>query len=117
MIDNARRKELVANYKQTHPEAGIYRIVNTRTNRALLGSSTNLEGMRNKMKFARSTNSPGALDYRLRNDIKEYGLDSFDLEALDVLDIRPEMTDREIRDDLAALESIWREQLGGSSHY
>ena len=117
MTDQARRKELVANYKRTHPEAGIYRIVNTQTSRVLLGSSVNLESMRNKMAFARSTNSPGALDYRLRKDIKEYGLDSFRLDVLDVLDIRPEMTDAQIRNDLSGLEDLWREQLSASDFY
>lgn len=59
MVNLARRKELIGNYKRMHPEAGVYRIVNTRTNMVLPGSSTNLASVRNKLKFAQSTGSPG----------------------------------------------------------
>ena len=110
MTDKARRKELVGEYKRTHPEAGVYRLVNTRSGKALLGSASNLASMRNKLAFAQSTGSPGALDYRLREDIKQYGLDAFSLEILGVLDLRAEMTANQIRDDLNALEDLWREQ-------
>lgn len=110
MSDKARRKELVAQYKQNHPEAGVYRIVNRRNGKVLLGSAPNLASVRNKLEFARSTNSPGALDMKLRKDIAEHGLDAFELEILDVLETPPEMTSAEIRDDLAALEDLWREQ-------
>jgi hypothetical protein len=75
--DKARRKELLTEYKQTHPEAGVYRIVNTQNGRALLGSTPNLASIRNKLEFARSTNTPGALDYRLATDIRRFGLDAF----------------------------------------
>lgn len=117
MIDKARRKELVGEYKRTHPEAGVYRLVNMCSGKALLGSSPNLASMRNKLAFAKSTNSPGALDYRLREDIKQYGLDAFSLEIVDVLDIRPEMTADQIRDDLTALEDLWREQQNPALGY
>lgn len=111
MSDKARRKELRTQYKQTHPEAGVYRTVNTRTNKALLGSASNLASVQNKLDFARSTNSPGALDWRLRNDISEFGIDSFTLEILEVLETRPEMTPADIRKDLSALEDLVREGL------
>ncbi len=111
MSDKARRKELVAQYKQTHTEAGVYRIVNTRTNKALLGSALNLASVRNKLEFARSTSSPGVLDRRLSKDIREFGLDAFALEILDVLETRPEMTREEILEELSVLEQLVREQL------
>ncbi len=39
MSDKARRKELMAQYKQTQPEAGVYRIINNKNNKVLLGST------------------------------------------------------------------------------
>lgn len=111
MTAQSRRKELRAQYKQTHTEAGVYRIVNTRNNKSLLGSSLNLPSVRNKLDFARSTNSPGALDWRLRKDISEFGIEAFSLEVLEILETRPEMTSADIRKDLAVLEELWREQL------
>ncbi len=111
MDDKSRRKELLTNYKQTHPEAGVYRIVNTRTNKALLGSTPTLASVRNRLDFARSTKSVGALDHRLRADVAQFGIDAFAFEVLDVLPTKPEMTAGEIRAELATLEALWREKL------
>lgn len=111
MKQYSRRKGLLAHYKRTQSEAGIYRILSSRNNKALLGSSTNLASVRNKFAFAQSTNTPGALDHRLAKDIAEFGIDAFSLEVLDVLETRPEMTPAEILKDLAALEKLWREKL------
>ena len=111
MDDKTRRKELLTHYKQTHPEAGVYRIVNIRTNKALLGSTPNLASIRNRLDFARSTNARGGLDYRLRADIAQFGIDAFVFEVLDVLPTKPEMTAGEIRAELATLEALWREKL------
>src|SRR4051794_33917167 len=102
-----RRKELRAQYDQAPPEAAIYRIVNSRNNKVLLGSTLNLTGIRNRLAFARSTNSPGGLDLRLSKDIREYGFDAFSLEVLEILDVTPEMTRAEIQADLATLEALW----------
>src|SRR5919202_2127113 len=56
--EQACRRDLVAQYKQTQPEVGVYRIVNRRTNKALVGSTPNLASIRNTLSFAKSTNSP-----------------------------------------------------------
>src|SRR5205823_1009935 len=120
MNNKARRRQLTADYKRNHPEAGIYRVVNTATGRVLLGSALNLASVKSKVEFARSTNSPGALgalDHRLASDVRQYGLDAFSLEILEVLDIRPEMTPAEIREDLATLEGLWREKLEAALLY
>jgi hypothetical protein len=110
MSDRERRKELRTQYKQTHPEAGVYRFVNTVNGTILVGSAPNLASVRNKMAFAKSANMPGALDYRLRDDIRAFGIDAFSLEILEVLEIEPGMTAAEIRRDLATLEGLWREK-------
>jgi hypothetical protein len=111
MSDRERRRELRTQYKQNHPEAGVYRIVNTVNGKSLVGSAANLASMHSKMAFARSVNMPGALDYRLRDDIREFGIDAFSLEILEVLEIEPAMTATEIREDLATLEALWREKF------
>jgi hypothetical protein len=51
------------------------------------------------------------LDHRLVQDARQMGLDAFELEILEVLDMRPEMTPAEVRADLATLEALWRERL------
>lgn len=99
------------------PEAAVYRLVNTRTGKALLGSTTNLSSLRNKLSFARSTKSAGVLDQRLRHDLHEYGIDAFALEVLEPLATLPEMTDAEILADLATLEALWREKYDPAPLY
>jgi len=110
MDHRSHRKELTTSYKLTHPEAGVYRIVNTATGKALLGSAPKLASVRNKLEFARSTNMPGALDHRLHADARQFGLAAFALEVLEHVQPSPEMTATEIRAELATLEALWREQ-------
>ena len=117
MDEKARRKELQAQYKQTHPEAGVYRIVNTQTGRYLLGSSPNLPSIRNRLEFGRSNNMQGVLDHRLRDDALQFGISAFSLEVLDILETTPEMTPAEIRSELSTLESLWREKLDPELRY
>lgn len=50
--EKARREELSTQFKQTRPEAGVYRIVNVRANNALLDSTPNLESVQNRLAFA-----------------------------------------------------------------
>ena len=106
-----RRKELRSQYEQALPEAAVYRIVNSQNNKALLGSTLNLTGIRNRFAFARSNNSPGGLDLRLSKDLRQYGFNAFSLEVLEILDVTPEMTEAAIKTDLATLEALWRERM------
>src|SRR3569833_4420796 len=117
MNDKARRKELLTEYKQNPPEAGVYRIVNNQNQKALLGSSANLASVTNKLKFAQSSNVPTVFDHRLAADVRQYGIQAFSMEVLEVLDIKPETTSAELQADLAALEALWREKLDPATLY
>ena len=109
-MDKTQRKELMTRYRQSRPEAGVYRIVNERSNRALLGSSPNLPSVRSKLEFARSTNTPSALDFRLHADGRAFGVSAFRFEVLEVLEVASDATDAQLADDLQALEALWRER-------
>ncbi len=117
MVDKARRKALTEQFQQAPPEAGVYRIVNLHTGKALLGSTANLAGIRNRFEFARSSNSPATLDHRLRADIASLGWDFFSLEVLDRIEVTPVITREEIASDLATLEGLWREKSNSSLLY
>ena len=117
MPNRSRRKELVSDYKQTRREAGVYRVVNRQTGKALLGSSLNLDSVRSKMEFARQTGSSGVLGYQLKRDIERFGIENFELEILDVLETSPEMSDAQVRADLTALEQLWREKYAADALY
>lgn len=117
MTDQSRRRELKANYKETHREAGVFALRNLRNGKVLIGSALNLASMRNKLAFARSTNSPGALDLRLRPDIEKYGIDAFALDILESLQPSPEQSDSEIRKELETLEALHRESIDPALRY
>ena len=116
-MDKARRKALTEQFQQAAPEAGVYRIVNRSTGKALLGSTANLAGIGNRFEFARSTNSAATLDHRLRDDIASFGWDSFSLEVLDTIEITPVMTREQVAADVATLEALWREKADPSLLY
>lgn len=117
MDNKAERKRLVAEYKRTHPEAGVYRLRNTRTGRVLIGSSLNLESIRSKLAFAQKTGSTAGLSHRLAADLRTFGADAFTLDVLEVAETRPDMTRVEIADDLATLEALWRERFDPAELY
>jgi hypothetical protein len=120
MAEKNRRRELVAEYKRNRPEAGVYRVMNTENGKVLVGSALNLASVRNKVEFARSTNSAsglGALSHRLLADARQFGLDAFTLEIVEVLEPRAEQTDAEIKADLATLEALWREKCDPTTLY
>ena len=117
MADRSRRKALTEQFQQAPAEAGVYRIINRRSGRLLLGSTPNLGGLRNRFEFARSTNSAAALDPKLREAIRRDGFDSISFEVLDTIAVTPEMTQAEIMADLATLEALWRETVDPSLLY
>ena len=117
MTDATRRKQLTTDYKRTATAAGVYCIRNTATGRALFGATTNLPSVGNRLAFARSTRSPSALDPRLKTDVEQYGVDAFTFEILEVLEPASEGTAADVRRDLEALESLWRERLDPAQLY
>jgi hypothetical protein len=117
MDQRSRRRQLVSEYKQNRPEAGVYRVVNSQNGKMLLASSPNLSSVQSKMEFARSTNTATIFGYKMAPDVRQYGIEAFSLEILEVLGMRPEMTQAEILADLATLEELWREKLDPSLLY
>jgi hypothetical protein len=117
MPDTSRRKELREQYKQTLPEAGVYRIVNRETHKCLIGSAMNLASIENKLAFAQSTKTASVLDQRLAPDLQQYGFDAFSLDVLERYDPTPEQTPGQIQADLETLEALWREKLDAESLY
>lgn len=103
------RKELKAQYKEIKHDAGIYRMVNTKTGRYYLASTMDLQAIRNRFDFAKKTGSHTAFTIKMGRDLEEFGVDSFGLETLEVLDMKPDMTPGQIKSELKILEALWRE--------
>lgn len=108
MPDQDRRKELVQEYRQARQEAGVYRLVNTASGRVLVGSALNLASVSNKLQFARTSNT--VIDYRLKDDIAQYGAGVFEMEVLETVRPSSEQPDAQVRDDLKVLEALWRDR-------
>lgn len=116
-MTEASRREMKAEYKEQRSDAGVYRILNPSTGRGLLGSTPNLRSARNRLEFARSTRSAGALDMRLKQAISESDIAALEFEVLETLTPAPSATARQVADDLATLEQLWREKLGADALY
>ena len=117
MTSSERRRELRATYEQRSSEAGVYALRNAATGRVLVAATMDLAAARNRLDFAKATQTPGALDHRVAADVRAFGVDAFVFEILDRLEITPAMTPDRARADLAALEQLWREKLAANLQY
>lgn len=111
MSDKASRKALIAHYKQTRPDAGVYRIMNRITGKFFLSSDTDINSVTGKMDFARITKTYSAVPGNLTQDIKRDGFENFQLEILETFTVKLETTPAELKEELALLEELWREKL------
>jgi hypothetical protein len=110
-----RRKQLTNEYKQGEVIGGIYRVTNTRNGMYLLDYATNIQSKQNSFNFMVSSGS--CLDYRLKEDLTEFGGEAFSFEILEALEKKKEQTHDEFLDDLKMLEQLWSEKLDSSARY
>lgn len=109
------RRDLSKAYKQQRQRGGVYTITNIQTGRYLIGHALNLAGVRNRLEFARATDSP--FDYKLREDWSRFGADAFRLDVLEELEQGPDQSEAEFREDLATLEQMKRAELDAAKEY
>lgn len=103
------RKDAIKEYKKTIQPMGIVQVRNIRNNRVYLTASANTPGTMNSIRFQlkMGTFLPSPA---LARDWKEMGEESFVIEVLD--ELKPvEDPGHDYRDDLKALEEMWREKL------
>ena len=102
------RAELRRRYKETPRQAGLFQVKNTKTGRIFLGSSTNLHGPLNRIRFQLSV---GSFDNpSLQNDWNQFGPDVFLFEIVEV--VKPSDDPAFcLEDELTLLEQIWLEKL------
>lgn len=103
-----RRKEIIREYKENPPPAGIYRITNTANGKTLIGRGENVQGKINsniaQLRFGSHRNK------ELQQDWNRYGSETFTSEILDVLKEDPAHPENQA-DELAALEELWLDKL------
>jgi hypothetical protein len=107
-MDKQQRAEIRAAYKKATPPAGVFIIKNNITGKILLGSSLNLNGPMNRIKFelalGEHKNQP------LQDDWNRYGEDNFSFEILDQLEPSDDPA-YNLSDELTALEELWLAEL------
>ena len=109
-MDTKTRRELIRAYKQSRRPMGVYRVRNTATGRALVGSSPNLPAALNHhraaLRFGAHRNAA------LQREWNALGPDAFAFEVLDTLTPPdPEPAGWDPADDLRVLEALWVERL------
>jgi hypothetical protein len=109
------RREISRAYKERKRRGCVYRITNTRDGKYLLGHAADLASVRNHFAFAVATGS--AVHPKLRADWEALGGEAFRLDVLEELEQKPDQSEAEFRDDLVALEQLWRAQLDASDEY
>ena len=105
------RKEAIRAYKETPRPAGVYRVTHRSSGRLLLGSSPDAPAMLNRIRAQlRMRGHPNRL---LQRDWDADGPDAFDFEVLDLLE-RAEGSTDDPAEELAVLEALWSEKVGGA---
>ncbi len=110
------RKARIREYKETPRPTGVFRVRNIARGRSLIGSSTNLPAILNRLRFQLSNGSHP--DQELQRDWNEQGPDAFAFEVLDELKPKKE-PNYDPTLDLSVLLEMWRERLltSGESLY
>lgn len=102
------RKELVREYKESKLPMGLFQIKNTINGKLLVGSSQNLPGMLNRMRW--QMESGGHPNRALQQDWNQHGAGAFTFEVLDELK-HPVQEDYDPTKDLEELLALWLEKL------
>jgi hypothetical protein len=102
------RRDLIRKYKETPRPAGIYRVRNTINGRSIVGSSPDLPGMLNRIRFQLAHGSHPDRD--LQHDWCAFGADAFIFETLDQLDPSRD-PDHDLTKDLQVLLRMWIDKL------
>jgi group I intron endonuclease len=102
------QKEIRREYKERKKPAGIFQVKNSVNGKVLLGSSLNLEGPLNSIKFMLSIGSHN--NKALQKEWNEYGADKFVFEILEVVKVKDD-PNFVVKDELTLLEQIWLEKL------
>ena len=83
-MEKNRRMEIKRDYKQNSPVMGVYQIRNQANGRIYIGSSTNVEGMRNSRLFQLRMGKI-VFNRDLQKDLTEFGAGNFEFSILEVL--------------------------------
>jgi len=110
-VSHIDRKARVRQYKEAPRPAGVYRVRNTAMGKSLVGSTPDLSGMLNRLRFQLENGSHP--DRELQSDWNELGPGAFEFEVLDRLEPKADPTYDPI-EDLRVLKEMWLQKLAES---
>ncbi len=102
------KKKLKKQYLQSLPPMGIFQIKNIANGKLFIGSSKNLKGKLNSVKFQLEMGSH--MNKALQEDFNNYKEENFLFEVIDFLEPK-EDPDYDYTEDLNLLEEMWLEKL------
>ncbi|MBC2016965.1 GIY-YIG nuclease family protein [Listeria seeligeri] len=104
------RKELIRAYKEKAPDAGVYRFISRESGKFLIDNTMDLKGIANKLAFGVKIGTGNMLPPEMAKEAKQYGIETIDFEILEKVDIKPEMTKADIKEENDLLLSLWLER-------
>jgi hypothetical protein len=117
MTTAEQRKALNEQYRESPRQAGVYRMLNTKTGQSLIGSAVNLASVQSKIEFMRKTGVTGMLDRRIDKDLAQHGIAAFEYFILETFAPPSDATATQVRADLETLEALWRERFDPATLY
>jgi len=102
------KQDIKREYKERKKPSGIFQVKNAANGKVLLGSSLNLEGPLNGIKFMLTAGMHR--NETLQKEWNEYGSEKFTFEILEVVQLKDDPNFNLI-DELTLLEQIWLEKL------
>ena len=102
------KKDIKREFKERKKQAGIFQLRNVVSNKVLLGSSLNLEGLWNSNSFQLRIGTHK--NKELQKDWDKYGSDKFVFEIMEVIEDKND-PNFNIEDELTLIEQIWLEKI------
>ena len=115
MKGNQEKKKTIAEYKEREIIGGVYAVKNTQNNKVLLGTTTDLNAVKNRYDFSQKTGS--CVDPKLQSDWNKHGSGQFVFEVLEDLRKSETQTAEEFKADIAVLKEMWLEKLADLEFY
>jgi hypothetical protein len=113
--DRKSRKDLLREFREQGETGGVYALRNTTNGKRLILSTNTISKAQSQLDFAKATGS--CVHPLLADDWKKLGADAFALEILETLERKDTQTNEEFREDVKALEELWREKLQDEGLY
>ena len=108
-MDKPNRRDLIRDFKDTKPAAGIFAVRCAATGEVWVGGSPNVAAQENRLWFALRAGGHPKPD--MQASWTAHGADAFGFEVLERIE-DPDLTPAGLKDELKSRERRWLETLG-----